>query len=125
MADPTEEFFEKVSRSPAENISVLASGRIRFDLEHDLRTEHWLATIDPPEVRISRENLPADCVVHAGKGLFDRIISGDDNYFAAELRGELTIEGEPSLLVNFARLFSGPAGALHPTAVRRKEEPCP
>jgi putative sterol carrier protein len=46
--------------------------------------------------------------MRADRKLFGRMASGKVNAFAAVLRGAITIEGDPRLLVLFQRLLPGP-----------------
>jgi putative sterol carrier protein len=55
-------------------------------------------------------------VVTTDRPLFDAIVSGERNAMAAVLRGEITIKGDPELLVLFQRVFAGPAASI-----RRRE----
>ena len=50
----------------------------------------------------------ADCVLRTDRKLFARMAAGKVNAFAAVLRGAVTIEGDPRLLVLFQRLLPGP-----------------
>ena len=50
----------------------------------------------------------ADCVVRGDKALFDGIAGGEVNAMAALLRGALTFQGDPELLVRLQRVFPSP-----------------
>jgi putative sterol carrier protein len=67
-------------------------------------------------VSVSHKNAAADCIVRTESTVFEAILSGDANGMAAFLRGELTIEGNPELLVLIQRVFPAPA-------VRRARRP--
>jgi len=56
-------------------------------------------------VRVSRDDVEADCVVRVDRALFDAMASGRLNALAALLRGVLFVEGDPMLLVLAQRLF--------------------
>ena len=58
---------------------------------------------------MARGGGPADCVLRADRKLFARMASGKVNAMAAVLRGAVTIEGDPRLLVLFQRLLPGPS----------------
>jgi predicted lipid carrier protein YhbT len=109
MTDSTPAFFDELGRRGHEPLLEKANGTVRFDLVGDSRTERWLVTLDRGDVFVSRKNVAADCVVRAERTLFDAIVSGKVNAMAAYLRGELTLEGDPELLVLFQRVLPGPA----------------
>ena len=106
--DDTATFFEQLGRRGHEPLLVNASGTIRFDLVADGKLTHWLVSVDGGAVAVSRRRSRADCVVRADKALFSACTRGDANAMAAMLRGELTYEGDPELLVRFQRVL--PAG---------------
>jgi putative sterol carrier protein len=60
---------------------------------------------------VSHANAKADCVVRMDQALFEQIVTGRENATAALLRGLVTVEGKPQLLVLFQRLFPGPPDA--------------
>jgi putative sterol carrier protein len=80
---------------------------MRFELIDGKRTERWLVSVDKGKVEVSRRSGPADCVLHADRKLFERMSAGKVNAFAAVLRGAITVEGDPRLLVLFQRLLPG------------------
>jgi putative sterol carrier protein len=106
--DATREFFDGLARRGYEPLLEKATGRVRFDLTRNGRTERWHLTIDKGDVTVSRKNEPADCVVRVDRSLFERIATGEVNAFAAVLRGEAAVEGDPRLLVLCQRLFPSP-----------------
>jgi len=61
------------------------------------------------DVKVSQDDAPADCIVHGDKALFDGVASGETNLTAARLRGDLGVDGDVSLLINFQRLLPAPA----------------
>jgi putative sterol carrier protein len=109
MTDSTAEFFHELGRRGREPLLEKARGAIRFDLVDGTRMDRWLVTLDRGDVSVSRKNLVADCVVCADRALFDAMVTGDVNGMAAYLRGELTLEGDPELLVLFQRILPAPA----------------
>jgi putative sterol carrier protein len=113
MTDSTPAFFHELGRRGHEPLLEKANGTVRFDLVGDSRTERWLVTLDGGDVFVSRKNVAADCVVRAERTLFDAIVSGEVNAMAAYLRGELTLEGDPELLLLFQRVLPGPATRRH------------
>jgi putative sterol carrier protein len=85
-----------------------ARGSLRFELADD-GMETWRVTLDKGDVVVSREHAAADCVVRAEKPLFEAILTGEANAMTALLRGALTYDGDPELLVRFQRLLSAHA----------------
>jgi putative sterol carrier protein len=109
MTNSTAEFFQELGRRGHEPLLEKATGTVRFDLVDGTRIDRWLVTLDKGDVSVSRKNAAADCVVRAERTLFDAMASGDVNGMAAYLRGELTLEGDPELLVLIQRVLPGPA----------------
>jgi putative sterol carrier protein len=107
----TSEFFDDLERRTPEPILQQATGSVRFDLLLDDQIDHWLVGIDTGEIAVSRDNVPADCVVRADQALFDGIACGEVNAMAALLRGELTADGDLELLALVQRLFPRPTGS--------------
>ena len=107
--DPTTEFFRELELRGHETGLENVTGTLRFDLVNRKRTARWLVAIERGDVEVSHRNVKADCVVRADKSLFDGIAAGDVNAFAATLRGQVDIEGNPELLVLFQRLFPAPS----------------
>jgi putative sterol carrier protein len=85
-----------------------ASGTMLFELLGGQRIERWRVIVERGQVSVARGNGPADCVLRADRKLFARMAAGRVNAFAAVLRGEVTVEGDPRLLVLFQRLLPGP-----------------
>jgi putative sterol carrier protein len=106
--DPTTEFFRGLEMRGHEPGLGKVTGTLRFDLVNGKRTARWLVAIQKGEIDVSHKNAKADCVVRADKTVFDGIAAGEVNAFAAALRGQIDIEGNPELLVFFQRLFPGP-----------------
>jgi len=85
-----------------------ASGTMLLELTGAPRTERWRITVDRGEVAVVRGPGPADCVLRADRKVFSGMAAGKVNAFAAVLRGSVTIEGDPRLLVLFQRMLPGP-----------------
>ena len=109
MIDSTAEFFQELGRRGHEPLLEKATGIVRFDLVDGKRTDRWFVTLHKGDVSVSRKNAAADCIVRAKRTLFDAMASGDVNGMAAYLRGELTLEGDPELMVLIQRVLPGPA----------------
>jgi predicted lipid carrier protein YhbT len=108
MTDSTAEFFEGLGRRGHEPLLEKARGIVRFDLVDGKRTDRWFVALDKGDVSVSRRNRAADCVVRADRRLFEAMARGQANAMAAYLRGELTLEGDPELLVLVQRVLPGP-----------------
>jgi putative sterol carrier protein len=110
MADATAEFFDGLSRRGHEPLLGKLRATVRFDIVDGKRTDHWMLGLDDGDLAVSRSDGDADCVIQADKAAFDKVASGRTNAMAAYLRGALTLDGEPRLLVRLIRLFPDPVG---------------
>ena len=108
MTDAAGKLFERLGAVGQLPVLKRAKGVLLFELVGGKRPERWRVTVDRGEVAVARGNGPADCILRADRKLFSRIASGQVNAFAAVLRGAVTIEGDPRLLVLFQRLLPGP-----------------
>jgi putative sterol carrier protein len=106
--DPATRFFDDLASRGHEPLLEKATGTLRVDLTNGRRLTRWLVAIERGQVKVSRENRKADCVVRADRAAFERIVSGRENGMAAMLRGSIAVEGNPMLLVLFQRLLPGP-----------------
>jgi putative sterol carrier protein len=106
--DTAAEFFEGLRRRSPEPLLRNTRGSIRIDLTDGGRTEHWLVSIDRGDLSVSRKRGTPDCVVQARRDVFRRVAAGRSNAMAAVLRGEIGVEGDPTLLVRFQRLLPSP-----------------
>jgi putative sterol carrier protein len=109
MTDSTAVFFEELGRRGHEPLLEKARGTVRFELVDGKRTERWLLTLSGGDVSVSRKNVAADCIVRADRKLFDAMVTGEANAMSAYLRGELSLEGDPELLVLLQRVLGGPS----------------
>jgi putative sterol carrier protein len=108
-SDAIAEFFAELGERGHEPLLENASGSARFDVTGGKRIERWLLTIEKGDLAVSRKNAAADCVVRVDRTAFERAVKGKFNLMAAALRGELTIGGDPRLLVLLQRLFPRPS----------------
>ena len=108
MGAATTEFFEGLNKRGHEPLLETTSGTIRVDLTKNGKEERWLLAIDKGDVDVSHRRGATDCTVHAPAELFDRIAAGEENAFAAALRGDMRIDGDTRLLVRLQRLFPNP-----------------
>jgi putative sterol carrier protein len=88
-----------------------ARGSLRFELVEGKTTDRWLVRVDKGDVDVKHKGGEADCVVRAERKVFEGMIAGRVNAFAAVLRGAVTVEGDPTLLVLLQRLLPGPPNA--------------
>ena len=110
MSDPTTQFFADLAARGHVPLLTSTSGTLRFDLEGGGAIAHWYVTIKKGDVSVSHAAGGVDCVVRTDKELFDRMAAGTANAMAASLRGLVAPVGDLRLLIQFQRLFPGPAG---------------
>jgi hypothetical protein len=118
MPDVITEFFDRVGSHDYEPRLDWADGAIRFDVRDGEQVEHWLVAIKRGIFRVSREDRPASVEVTVGRPVFEHLIDGTENVYAAWLRDEIRIAGgNPQLFYafwRFPRIVSGPPGGRHP-----------
>ena len=119
MADATAVFLDELARRGHEPLLGDAVGSIRFELVGDGHVETWRVGLDAGDVSVSRAEGDADCVVRGAKEVFDGIATGEVNAMAALLRGALTFQGDPELLVRLQRLFPPPPAGASPSRADR------
>ena len=112
MSQPIEEFFERLSAGGPGTLPPRTSGSLRIDLGSDLGSgataERWFLTIGKDAVSVSHRNAKADAVIRTSKDLFEGIVTGRVNAMTGALRGVVSLEGDPTLLVLFQRALPGP-----------------
>jgi putative sterol carrier protein len=111
MGDATAKFFDDLDARDHEPLLATVSGTLRFELTNGRGAKPWLVGVKRGDVTVSRQNADADCVVRADGKVFDGILTGNVNAMAAMLRGEVSVEGDPELMVSFQRLLPGPPGS--------------
>lgn len=116
MSDATREFFNELGRHGHERLLKKTTATIRFDLEHDHGTDHWLVVIRDGAVSVSEENRDADTVICTDRAFFDRMARGEAKPLSAWLRNDIASEGKFRSIVLLERLFAPPPGARHPGA---------
>jgi putative sterol carrier protein len=121
MADATALFFDELAQRGHEPLLGGAVGSVRFELVAGSHVDAWRVTLEDGDVSVSRDESAADCVVRADKVLFDGIATGQVNAMTAQLRGALTFEGDPELLVRLQRIFPPPpAGQVPASGAERR-----
>jgi putative sterol carrier protein len=110
VADTGALFFDALSGGGTHPLLAKARGTVRFDVRDGERIRRWRVEIDRGEVTVSRRRGAADCVVRTDVAVFDGLVKGEINALTAFLRGEVTLEGDPELLVLFQRVLPAPPG---------------
>jgi putative sterol carrier protein len=108
MTDATTQFFSELGQRGHEPLLERLNGTVRFDLNQGKRTDHFLVAVKQGDITVAKANEEADCVVRADRALFDGFASGATTIMTAFLRGELSVQGDPQLLVLVQRIFPGP-----------------
>jgi hypothetical protein len=108
VTEPIEEFFGRLSAGGPGTLPPRTSGSLRIDLGSGATTERWFLTIGKNAVSVSHRNAKADAVIRTSKDLFEGMVTGRVNAMAGALRGVVSLEGDPSLLVLFQRALPGP-----------------
>ena len=108
MSDAIAEFLEGLTR--ADHVPLLegVSGTLRIELETGGQMEGRLIVIDQGSVTVSRRHAKADCTIRTDRELFEGMVGGRVNAMAALLRGQVGVDGNPNLLLQFQRLFPSP-----------------
>jgi hypothetical protein len=108
MADPVAEFFDTLARRGHDLVVKGDGGTVRFDVSRGRRVDHWLVTLKQGHIEVAHRTGDADCIIIGDLALFEDIVNGRLNAFAALLRGALWVTGDHELLVNVQRLFPAP-----------------
>jgi len=109
VSEPIEEFFERLIRGGSEDLLPhQADGSLRIDLTSGTTTERWFITMHGGDVSVSHRNAKADSVIRTSRDQFEGMIAGTVNAMSAALRGVVSLEGDPTLLVQFQRALPGP-----------------
>ena len=109
MTASTIQFFDDLGSRGHQPLLERVSATVRFDITDGGRTLHRLTTIDHGDIRVSEADQPADCVIEGDREAFDALVTGRMSAMVALLRGQLTVEGDPELMVLTQRLFPGPS----------------
>jgi putative sterol carrier protein len=111
LSEPIEEFFERLMHDGRDPLLRRADGSLRIDLTSGTKTERWFITMQGGDVSVSHRNAKADSVIRTSKDQFEGMIAGTVNAMSAALRGVVSLEGDPTLLVQFQRALPGPPAA--------------
>jgi hypothetical protein len=109
--DPVAEFFDGLAAREHEPLLEKAAGTFRLDVLDGKRTERWFLTLAKGDLAVSRGRGAADVVMRVERPLAERLVQGKANALSAVLRGAMTVEGNPELLVLFQRLLPRPRDA--------------
>jgi hypothetical protein len=112
VSEPIEEFFQRLTHGAPVRLLRRADGSLRIDLTSGTTTERWFITIRKDAVSVSHRNAKADAVIRTSKDLFEGMVTGRVNAMTAALRGVVSLEGDPSLLVLFQRALPGPPSTV-------------
>ncbi|MEH0936073.1 SCP2 sterol-binding domain-containing protein [Micromonospora psammae] len=121
MVDATTKFFEDLDGRGYEPLLEKTSGTLRFDLHEGAQTTHWLLRIDRGRLHVSQEDQEADSVIQTSPKLFEDLATGREHGLAALLRGDMTVTGDPRLVVQVERIFPSPPDTQGPRRHYRRE----
>ena len=116
MTTASEGFFERLNDRGYEPLLAKTTGTLCVELVHGEQSDKFFITIAKGAVSVSREAAEVHCEVHSPMPLFDRVVRGEVNAMAAVLRGDMTVDGDPGILLLFQRLLPGPPNSTHPRA---------
>jgi hypothetical protein len=117
MTNPTDEFFQHLGQRGHEPLVGRVNGTMRFDITHRGETASHCLRIEGGHMSVCRDGGPADCIIRVERRVMDTIVTGSANPLAALLRGALSVEGNPEMMVIFQRLLPPPANVRRPSAV--------
>ena len=120
MADSISDFFQRLGERGHEPLLSHLRGAVRFDVRgNDGEHDQWVVTVDSGAVTVSHGYADVDCVISAGRALFERLINGEENATAAVLRGALRVSGDVEMLLTIQRIFPGPV-SQRPTVAQQE-----
>jgi putative sterol carrier protein len=116
MSEKTETYFQSLAAKGYQPLLHRVTGSIRFDLEDgDGGHQLWRVAIDHGNLDVRKEGEGSaddtDCVVAGPEDELARILTGQDSFAAAFVRGAITVQGDHTLAQNLRR-FSPPAEYL-------------
>jgi hypothetical protein len=107
--DSAEEFFASIGADRHVPRLSRCRGSVRFDILSPDAVDSWRVDVVKGDVKVARDDSPAEAVVRADKAIIDGVVRGDVNPVAATLRGVMVVEGNWDLLLLLQRLFNDPA----------------
>jgi hypothetical protein len=113
MARDAVEFLDDLARRGHEPLWGRVRGRARLELLEGTEVDRWSVAIDDGDVAVSHHDGGGGvaCTIRGERELFDRLCRGEENAFAAVLRGALECSGDVELLYAIQRVFPGPSGS--------------
>ena len=92
------------------------SGTLLFEIRDVDGTRWALVKVDKGLVGVEAVAgaQDADATIRGDRALLEAIVQGRGNAMAAMLRGELRVEGDAELLIDFQRIFPGPDDPRQP-----------
>jgi putative sterol carrier protein len=116
MSENIETYFQSLAATRYQPLLHRVSGSIRFDLEAgDGGHQVWRVDIAHGNLDVRKQAEgsadDADCVLTGPEDEFQRILTGQDSFAAAFVRGAITVQGDYTLAQNLRR-FSPPAESL-------------
>ena len=115
--DSVTAFFDDLGGREYEPVLRNVSGTVRFDLASGKTTERWLVAMRKGNLAVSRRNVAADTVIRMNRRLFEALVDGETNLFAAMLRGEVEIDGDYGLMIVLRRLLRKRIAGRRPARV--------
>ena len=123
----TLEFFDELARRGHQPLLQRVQATIRFEVSDDTADASGAdagdsaggadglsrrVTVDHGDLRVSADDAtPADVTITCSASELDDLVSGRTSAMASLLRGALTVQGDPELVVLAQRLFSRSPGA--------------
>ena len=110
-----ERFIGGISTEP-QPLLANTIGTLLFEVRDRDDTAWALVSVDKGRVDVEDIDSArdADATVHAELPLLEAIAQGRANAMAAILRGEMRVEGDAELLMDFQRIFPGPDDPRQP-----------
>lgn len=101
------QFFDELARRGHEPLLRRVCARVGFDTQDGDKPVHRLVTIDHGDLQVSEaDGAPADATFTCSQSELDALLTGRTSVMASLLRGALTVQGDPELVVLAQRLFS-------------------
>ena len=120
----TAKFFDEVHRRGHDPLLRRVKAVVRFEITGGDERVVRLVSIDHGDVTVSTSDSHADALFRCSTAEFEDLINGQTSAMASLLRGTLTVEGDPELLVLAQRMLSWmPVEAKVPRREGDREEP--